>query len=79
MSDELVRRLGDAETATEAWEQFVQEIRHFGADTGDRLPEDREKNLGETPAAMGTRSIEHHSGPSWLIGREGQHTAKQEE
>lgn len=79
MSDELVRRLGDAETATEAWEEFVQKIRRFGADTGDRLPEDREKNLGETPTAMGTRSIEHHSGPSWLIGREGQHTAKQEE
>ena len=36
MSNELVRSLGDAETAAEAWEQFIQKIRRFGIKADER-------------------------------------------
>ena len=36
IGDELVRRLGDAETATEAWDEFVQKIGRFGAKADER-------------------------------------------
>jgi hypothetical protein len=35
ISDELVRSLGDAETVTEAWEQFIQKMRRFGTEADE--------------------------------------------